>query len=101
MLIDEKGQACLTDFGLSSMMKIGSRSSEYLRQEKQQPGALSWLAPELFKVGEDSMPSSSSDIYSYGCIMYEVSLLIVQQIEADYIRSWPLGSFGSHALGEY
>jgi serine/threonine protein kinase len=80
VLINEGGQACLTDFGLSSMMKIGERF-EYLRLNEKRPGAVHWSAPELIpdpsridEDGERYMPSTSSDIYSYGCIMYEVSM---------------------------
>ncbi|KAJ8580019.1 kinase-like protein, partial [Rhizopogon salebrosus TDB-379] len=78
VLINEKCQACLTDFGLSSMMKIGERF-EYLRLNEKRPGALHWSAPELIpdisRVDEDGeryTPSTYSDIYSYGCIVYEV-----------------------------
>lgn len=92
VLIDEKGQACLADFGLSSMVKMGEKF-EYLRPYEKQPGALSWSAPELNSfdvdvdvdgdgdatsslnhrgVTERYMPSPSSDMYSYGCIMFEV-----------------------------
>ncbi|KAJ8595182.1 kinase-like protein, partial [Rhizopogon salebrosus TDB-379] len=48
VLINEGGQACLTDFGLSSMMKIGERF-EYLRLNEKRPGAVRWLAPELIQ----------------------------------------------------
>ncbi|KAG0696516.1 hypothetical protein DFH29DRAFT_950612 [Suillus ampliporus] len=83
VLIDEKGQACLTDFGLSSMVKMGEKFN-YLRLREKQPGAVRWSAPELIDEDGDGdgtssqgvemryMPSPSSDIYSYGCIMFEV-----------------------------
>ncbi|KAG1887051.1 kinase-like domain-containing protein [Suillus subluteus] len=90
VLIDEKGQACLADFGLSSMVKIGE-DFEYLRPHVKQHGAFSWSAPELIsfdgdededgvvmsslnhrRITERYMPSPSSDMYSYGCIMFEV-----------------------------
>lgn len=97
VLIDDKGQACLTDFGLSSMVKMGEKFN-YLRPYERQPGAFHYSAPELItshakvngdedkdgdatsssnrrEVKERDMPSPSSDMYSYGCIMYEVSLL--------------------------
>jgi serine/threonine protein kinase len=101
VLINEKGQACLADFGLSSMVKIG-RKFEYLRPHGKQPGALSWSAPELISSYGDGdgdededvtsslnhkgvtnryMPSPSSDMYSYGCIMFEVSLSGIQQTD--------------------
>ncbi|KAG1821632.1 uncharacterized protein BJ212DRAFT_1546354 [Suillus subaureus] len=98
VLVDEKGQACLADFGLSSMVKIGPKF-EYLRPREKQPGALIWSAPELSsfdvdvdenenededvdadvttslnhkEVTERYIPSPSSDMYSYGCIMFQV-----------------------------
>lgn len=94
VLIDDKGQACLTDFGLSSMVKMGEKFN-YLRPCERQPGAFHYSAPELItshakvngdedkygdatsssnrrEVKERDMPSPSSDMYSYGCIMYEV-----------------------------
>ncbi|OJA21370.1 hypothetical protein AZE42_07302 [Rhizopogon vesiculosus] len=78
VLINEKGQACLIDFGLSSMTKNGERF-DYLRLNEKCPGALLWSAPELISdvVNEDTdgeryVPSPPSDIYSYGCIIYEV-----------------------------
>ena len=89
VLINEKGQACLTDFGLSSMVKIGSRYG-YLRVNEKQPGALPWSAPELIpdffdsqvtEIEERYVPSTSSDIYSYGCIMYEVSLSVLSNLK--------------------
>jgi serine/threonine protein kinase len=76
------------------MMKIGERF-EYLRLNEKRPGALHWSAPELIpdisrvdEGGERYTPSTYSDIYSYGCIMYEVSLSMVQQIEADYTHGY-------------
>ena len=73
VLINENGQACLTDFGLSSMMKPGEKF-QYLRPDGKQAGDLRWSAPELINYvdGEMYVPSPSSDIYSYGWIMYEV-----------------------------
>ncbi|OAX35491.1 kinase-like protein [Rhizopogon vinicolor AM-OR11-026] len=84
VLISEKGRACLIDFGLSSMIKIGERY-EYLCLNEKQPGAWRWSAPELLRdpsvsqvaVNEETpqesyVPSPSSDIYSYGCIIHQV-----------------------------
>jgi serine/threonine protein kinase len=101
VLINGEGQACLVDFGLSSMMKIGERF-EYLRQDEKRPGAVHWAAPELIpdispdncSANEDEkryMPSTSSDIYSYGCIMYEVSMSLPSQLKHTTRRL--LGSF--------
>ncbi|KAJ8581166.1 hypothetical protein M405DRAFT_938423 [Rhizopogon salebrosus TDB-379] len=62
------------------MMKIGKRF-ECLRLNEKLPGAVYWSAPELISIsdisrvnedGERYTPSTYSDIYSYGCIMYEV-----------------------------
>ncbi|KAJ8593188.1 kinase-like protein [Rhizopogon salebrosus TDB-379] len=97
VLINQGGQACLTDFGLSSMMKIGEKF-EYLHLNEKRPGAVPWAAPELIEctssVNEDEkryMPSTSSDIYSYGCIMYEVSMSPPSKLKQTTLRL--LGSF--------
>lgn len=96
VLIDDKGRACLTDFGLSSMVKMGEKFN-YLRPCAKMPGAFRYSAPELItnqikdnededgdgdedatnsfnhrEVKERDIPSPSSDMYSYGCIMFEV-----------------------------
>ena len=38
----------------------------------RQVGGLRWLAPELLKTGKRSAMSKESDIYSFGCVCYEV-----------------------------
>jgi len=71
------------------MTKIGSRYG-YLRVNEKQLGALHWSAPELIpdfsesqgtEIGKRYDPSTSSDIYSYGCIMYEVSLSVLSNLK--------------------
>jgi serine/threonine protein kinase len=94
------------------MVKMGEKF-DYLRPRGKQPGAFCYSAPELIDGDEDKdgdatssfnrkedkerdMPSPSSDMYSYGCIMFEVSLLGVQQ--TDYIdgndRFFPVACLG-------
>ena len=63
ILIDERGRALLTDFGLA-------KGREYTRLTKpgQVLGTLDYLAPELIR-GEEATPAS--DIYALGCVTYE------------------------------
>jgi eukaryotic-like serine/threonine-protein kinase len=63
ILLDERGRALLTDFGLA-------RGREYTRLTRpgQVLGTLDYLAPELIK-GEPA--TAASDIYALGCVTYE------------------------------
>jgi serine/threonine protein kinase len=101
------------------MVKMGEKFN-YLRPHEKSPGAFRYSAPELItshnkingdkdkdgdatssfngrEVKERDMPSPSSDMYSYGCIMFEVSLLGVQQ--TDYSdgddRFFPVAFLGN------
>jgi serine/threonine-protein kinase len=64
ILLDESGDAMLTDFGLS-------RGHAYtaLTQAGQVVGTLDYLAPELIR-GAKATPAS--DIYALGCVVYEM-----------------------------
>ncbi|OAX37427.1 hypothetical protein K503DRAFT_237241 [Rhizopogon vinicolor AM-OR11-026] len=73
------------------MTKIGGRF-DYLHLNEGRPGAWQWLAPELIPdifnedtSGERYAPSPPSDIYSYGCIIYEVL--------SGFIPSVPIKAF--------
>jgi serine/threonine-protein kinase len=63
ILIDEAGNALLTDFGLAK-----GRAYTVLTRPGQALGTLDYMAPEVVR-GEPATPSS--DIYSLGCVIYE------------------------------
>jgi serine/threonine-protein kinase len=63
VLLDENGNALLTDFGLAK-----GRAYTVLTKAGQVMGTLDYLAPELIR-GEPA--SQSTDIYALGCVIYE------------------------------
>ena len=70
VLVTDEHRACLADFGLSTtsdsqVLNLSSFST------KHTGGTLRWTAPEIFE-GEQSINTSSSDIYSFACVSYEV-----------------------------
>ncbi|KAG2358305.1 kinase-like domain-containing protein, partial [Suillus spraguei] len=74
---DGKYKACLTDFGLSNVL---SGYSENCRIEGStlRPGAIRWAAPELLRSHEppsNFKPTMQNDMYSFGRVMFHVSLL--------------------------
>ena len=74
ILIDEAGHVCLADFGLLAIIWDGAShtSSSLLTQG----GTVKWMSPELFepeKFGlKDSHPTTRSDCYALGMVIYEV-----------------------------
>lgn len=67
MLIDSRGKACLTDFGLSTVCGGLVQRAVYIGC----PGAIRWAAPELI-IGAGQHSTFESDIYSFGSIMLQV-----------------------------
>lgn len=73
-LIKETGEACITDFGLSRVVQ-DLMGSTFMTSVK--PGAMRWAAPELIQIeSSDSRISTYSDIYSYGCVVFEVRQIL-------------------------
>jgi serine/threonine protein kinase len=88
-LIDEKGTALLSDFGLSTVI-AEFQGTSYLTSNIR--GAVRYAAPEIYKLSDTAMystansgssdtaiPSSgnmsnSSDVYSFGCVMLQVGI---------------------------
>lgn len=73
ILVDDEGHAMISDFGLSNETR--ERALDAVG------GSLRWLAPELlFDDARDdngadcpcSAPSTASDVWSFGCTVYEV-----------------------------
>ena len=57
ILVDNMFRAKVADFGLSQKKKVGAAGTPY------------WMAPELLRKESDNTPSS--DVYSFGIILYE------------------------------
>ncbi|MGA2654483.1 MAG: protein kinase [Gammaproteobacteria bacterium] len=67
VLINRQNRAKLTDFGLSTIKKESSSST----QQTNAVGTLLWMAPELFQ--RKAKHTTESDVYSYGVILYEIA----------------------------
>jgi|GEM_PF-3887911 len=65
VLLDSANNACIADFGLSRVI-----GNEPIADEVA--GTPMYMAPELFA---GAAPSLSSDIYSLGCVLYEILCL--------------------------
>ncbi len=66
VLLDEKLQAKLCDFGLAAV----KTASQSLSTQRDAVGTLLWMAPELF--GRKAKFSELSDIYARGMVLYEL-----------------------------
>jgi serine/threonine protein kinase len=79
-LIDEGGQAKLIDFGLSTIIRplLGQL---HLVATSIRPGQIRYAAPELVLSEEvHDIPLEKTDIYSFGCVMLQVSWLFGPKI---------------------
>ncbi|KAG1760937.1 kinase-like domain-containing protein [Suillus occidentalis] len=72
ILIDEGGQAKLIDFGLSTIVRPLFGQS-HLVATSIRPGAIRYAAPELLSEEVFDLPLEKCDIYSFGCVMLQVS----------------------------
>lgn len=74
ILIDEKGYAIITDFGLSKVMEEMSESINI--STSFFAGSTRWMAPELIMalVNDDGVPpiTTSSDVYAFASVCFEV-----------------------------
>ncbi|KAJ7651249.1 kinase-like domain-containing protein, partial [Roridomyces roridus] len=68
ILVTPAHKACIVDFGLSSV-KTTMSSLPNFHSVPHGSGALHYQAPELY---DGSSPDFRSDIYSFGCVMYEL-----------------------------
>ncbi|KAJ6624689.1 kinase-like domain-containing protein [Mycena sp. CBHHK59/15] len=70
ILITDNGSACLTDFGLASVI------SGTLTSGSNHAGSMRWFAPELMlpqRFGFEKFARSyATDIYAYGCVCLEL-----------------------------
>jgi serine/threonine protein kinase len=63
VLIDESGRACLANYDLADLL-----ATHY--SVVQEPR---WTDPELISGERSQLPTVSTDIYAFGCIMLQVS----------------------------
>ncbi|KAG2131264.1 kinase-like domain-containing protein [Suillus bovinus] len=70
ILIDSRGDAHVTDFGLSAILAECDSSS----CETYYSGSIRWAAPELINLTDEEAgkPTTCSDVYSLGCILLQV-----------------------------
>ncbi|KAF8589944.1 ras GEF [Ramaria rubella] len=65
ILISDTGRPCLSDFGLSRVLKL-----EGMTTSSELAGSLRWMSPELLR--DDVVPSTSSDVWAYAMTILEV-----------------------------
>ncbi|KAG2128885.1 kinase-like domain-containing protein [Suillus cothurnatus] len=70
ILIDSRGNAHVTDFGLSVILAECDSSS----CESYYPGSIRWAAPELINLTDEEAgkPTTCSDVYSIGSVILQV-----------------------------
>ncbi|OAX38704.1 kinase-like protein [Rhizopogon vinicolor AM-OR11-026] len=83
ILIDDNGQALLTDFGLSNVIEEVLVSEASVRNTRFATslfaGSTRWMAPELIEAltnDDDAEPppiSTSSDVYAFACVCLEIA----------------------------
>jgi len=71
ILVDEDQTPRISDFGLACTIEKVQPGLTYLQRlsNTNNPGSARWAAPERL---DGSKPHPSGDIYSFGCIMFEV-----------------------------
>ena len=86
MLLDAGYTARLTDFGFASLAGNIPEALAYLDRSTTRPGALRWIAPEqLNHDGTTNRATVESDVYSFGCIALQASLLDKRQSYSDFL----------------
>jgi len=76
ILIDNSGRACVADFGLSRVLDSAMAVTNSLSGSVSFGGTVRWQAPELFDPSVECPPATmASDVYAFGCVCYEVSVI--------------------------
>ncbi|KAJ8088413.1 Receptor-interacting serine/threonine-protein kinase 1 [Marasmius tenuissimus] len=70
VLMTPEERACITDFGLSRV--ADTHSLRLSTTTGQAGGTTRWLAPELLQSDPPSSVSTSTDMYAYACVCYEI-----------------------------
>ncbi|KAK7462867.1 hypothetical protein VKT23_007446 [Stygiomarasmius scandens] len=72
ILVNEKYEACLSDFGMSSVYRAaGDRHTTTWTTTTLGGGSARWLAPELLFAPLEK-PSFASDAYAFGVVIWEI-----------------------------
>ncbi|KAF9231681.1 quinon protein alcohol dehydrogenase-like superfamily [Melanogaster broomeanus] len=71
VLVDGDGRACLSDFGLCSILGGLYGGSSFVSSTCR-PGAIRWAARELVLHPDTVKASTASDVFSFGCIMLQI-----------------------------
>ena len=75
MLLDADYTARLGDFGYASLVGNVPEALTYLQRSTTRPGALRWIAPEQVDLEKTFNRTTKTDIYSFGCVALQESLL--------------------------
>ncbi|EMD36920.1 hypothetical protein CERSUDRAFT_51513 [Gelatoporia subvermispora B] len=70
VLVDDSGHACISDFGLSTVIKSATNKD----QSKPAVGTLRFMAPEAIKTGN---LTTATDVYAFGMLIYEARIIFV------------------------
>ncbi|KAF5351192.1 hypothetical protein D9756_008184 [Leucocoprinus leucothites] len=75
VLVTSSGRACITDFGLSSVL-VDKSITEAAMTTTVYGGTYRWIAPELLE-DNDPQPTRESDIWAFGCVCYQILTRLV------------------------
>lgn len=75
VLLDSDYTARLADFGYASLVGNIPEALRYLQRSTARPGALRWSAPDQVRSEGAFIRTPKSDIYSFGCVVFQVGLL--------------------------
>ena len=75
VLLDADCTARLGDFGYASLVGDIPEVLSYLHRSTTRPGALRWIAPEQVDLEKSFNRTTKTDIYSFGCVALQGSLL--------------------------
>ena len=84
ILLDEAGNAKIADLGLAQTAADTSRRSALGSLAPDQPGTPQYMSPE--QAGSRDMLYPTSDVYSLGCVLFELLTGKVWRQEMPYIR---------------
>ncbi|KAK7038628.1 kinase-like domain-containing protein, partial [Favolaschia claudopus] len=75
ILITDDGKACLSDFGLATMIEEGDPQITKITSSSNHAGSVRWWAPELIKPKEFGcerfVRTRETDVYAFACVCIE------------------------------